>query len=197
MISFEIDTRAFERALTDLERNQLPFAISRALNDTAEDVKQAWEGDILRRLDRPTPFTQRAVFIQRSTKSRLVAVVGIKDTQAEYLRWQVTGGTQSARRRAIPLPAGQRRNRYGNAPRGAIKRALSKPNTFSGTVRGVSGIWQRMRSKSRPLKLLFAYEPRTTYSARLNLERPALSTARRVAQGHLARRVAEALATAR
>lgn len=195
MISFELDFRAFERALTDFEKQQLPFAASQALNDTARDIKRAWEGEIERRIDRPTPFTKRSVFIQRSTKRNLTAVVGIKDIQAEYLRWQVRGGVQSARRKAIPIPVQQRRNKYGNAPRRALQRALAKPNTFSGKVKGTAGVWQRR--KNRPPKLLYAYTRKAVYSPRLNLQRPALTVARRVYRGHMASRLVRAIATAR
>lgn len=197
MISIDLDTRPLEAALTEVERNQLPFALSQALNDTANDVKRAWEATIERQLDRPTPFTRRSVFVQRSNKRRLEAIVGIKDIQAEYLRWQVRGGTQPSRRQAIPIAVKQRRNKYGNAPRGSLQRLLAKPNVFSGRVKGRAGVWQRMKNKRRPLKLLFAYHATATYQRRLNLERPARQVTSRVIRGHVAHRLARALATAR
>lgn len=197
MFTIDFDMREFEAALTDFERNQMPFALSQALNDTAQDVMRAWQQEIDTKIDRPTPFTRRGVFVQRSSKQRLEAVVGIKDVQAEYLKWQVRGGTQSSRRRAIPVAVKQKRNKYGNAPRGSLRRVLAKPNTFSGRVKGRAGVWQRMKNKRRPLKLLFAYNASHQYQRKLNLERPARRVASRVVQGHLARRLSVAIATAR
>ena len=92
---------------------------------------------------------------------------------------------------------GQKRNRFGNAPRGALQRALRKPNTFSGVVNGQAGVWQRMRRPKGRLKLLYAYAPQARYEKKINLERPAVSVARRVYRGHVGRRLALALATAR
>ena len=78
--------REFERALSDAMHDQLPFALSRALNDTAEDVAGAWRAGLNYRLDRPTPFTLRAPFIQRrATKSSPTVIPAFRDIQAGYL----------------------------------------------------------------------------------------------------------------
>ena len=63
VLSFEAEFRTLERALTSLERRQLPFAVSQALNDTAKDVQRAMQNEINNKVDRPTPFTRRAVFV--------------------------------------------------------------------------------------------------------------------------------------
>ena len=54
--------------------------------------------------------------------------VGIKAKQAEYLGIQETGGERLPRGRALVLPSQARVNQYGNIPRKAVARALSRPN---------------------------------------------------------------------
>jgi hypothetical protein len=53
-------------------------------------------------------------------------------------------------------PAGIALNEFGNIQRGKIRQLLARKDTFSGTVRGISGIWQRTGHKG--LKLLVAYQ---------------------------------------
>ena len=55
-------------------------------------------------------------------------------------------------------------NRYGNFTRNYIKTQLAKPDTFSGTIGGVAGIWQR--SKRGKNKLLAVYKPSIEYDRR-------------------------------
>lgn len=201
MISFDHNIRAFERSLSDLARRQLPFATALALNDTAAEVREAWQVQMKRRLDRPTPFTLRGVFMRRASKRRLTATVGVKDVQAGYLKYQVRGGTRLPVGRAIPVPVGQRRNKYGNMPKGALKRVIAKPDVFVGKVGAVPGVWKRpRRTKAKKIKsptLLVAFEPRVTYQPRLDLERAAKGRARAAFPRHFSKRLKQAIATAR
>lgn len=201
MISFETDVRALERALTDFERNQLPFAVAMALNDTAEDVELVYKATLRRDLDRPTPFTMRGVYRTRAFKRRLWNEVGLKDIQSGYLKWQVKGGTRGAKRRAIPVPVNQKLNRYGNMPRGSVKRALARKDTFSGKVKGRAGIWKRpsksARRRGQGPRLLVAYEGRASYAPRLKFRSYAERKARAVFPMYLRARFAAALRSAR
>ena len=55
-------------------------------------------------LDRPNPFTQRGIGVNKSSKRRLIASVFIKDIQWKYLKWQVEGGIRHARQKLNPTP---------------------------------------------------------------------------------------------
>ncbi|MEX3008993.1 hypothetical protein [Hoeflea sp. TYP-13] len=195
-LSFESNIAEWTRYVDQKVRRQVPFATAKALTDTARrDCKPAAERLIRKRLDKPTPFTQRGVATRSASKRRLVATVFIKDIQAGYLRVQEKGGTTKPKGRAFLIPVRQRRNKYGNMPRGAVKAALAKPNTFSGKVRGVGGIWQRM--KSGRLKLLIRYEDQTTYRPRLGFHREMAKVASRAFPARFARSLAHAVKTAR
>lgn len=204
MIDVTADFRKLERMLDDVPRRQLPFAMMLALNDTAKDVKLAEERQMERKLDRPTPFTKRGVYVKRATKKSLTAWIGVKDQQAAYLKWQAGGGVRRPKRRALVIGAGLRRNKYGNLPRNAVARALAKPNTFATkkTGRGshlAPGIYQRgrkVRGKSK-LKLLVAFEPRAAYKPRFPFQATARRTAESVLASHLTRRIKEAVKTAK
>ena len=143
---------------------QMRFAQAVALTKTGKIAGEDFTKSLDRVLDRPTPFTKRGVGLIKATKERQVATVFVKDVQAGYLELQETGGTRRPKKRALVLPARGRINQYGNIPRGAVKAALARADTFSGTVRGVAGIWQ---SGKKGVKLLYAYQPSANYRPRL------------------------------
>ena len=187
--------RAFERALSDAARKQLPFAVSLALNEVAGAIKSNTVSRLHKDLDRPTPFTQRGVFISRASKRKLSAVVGFKDIQARYLRIQETGGVRRPKARAIVVPVAQRLNKYGNMPRNTIKRALARPDTFSGKVGNTPGVFQR--KKRGGLKMLAAYEKRANYTKRMDFEGNARKTATKRIPFHMKKAMTRAMATRR
>lgn len=201
MLKITFDIRAFEKALTDLERRQLPFAVAMALNDTAQDASVAEAAALSQHLDRPTPFTKRAYQIERATKSKPYAIVKARPIQAAYLQYQVFGGRRSPKGQALVVPSGAKLNAYGNLPKGAVKRALSQKNTFA-TKRGGrkakhlgGGVYQRLRGGG--LKKLMAFEPMAKYRVRLPFGQAARRSAESVFAMHFERRFTAALASAR
>lgn len=61
---------------------QVPFALSVALNKTAEEVVGVEQQVMERNFNRPTPFTVNSLFVKRSTKTDLKATVKPKDAGA-------------------------------------------------------------------------------------------------------------------
>lgn len=176
-ISFASNLRQVERDLSDVARRQLPFATSVALNDTALDVQAAVTSDLDDKLDKPTPFTRKAYGVRRSTKQSLEARVYAKPIQARYLSTLEDGGTRTPARRAIVTPQSVKLNQYGNLPRGAIKRQLAVPTTFSGTPKGGkggSGIYTRRAGK---LVKVISYASRATYKPTLGFRNTAAKAA--------------------
>jgi len=117
---------ALKRQIADAEK-QVRYAASRALNETAKEVRKAIPGELSKRLDRPTPFTTRedAMFIRGATKDRLEAAVVFKDRQASYLRYQLEGGVRQPTRKALRLPSAIGLDQHGNLPRGIIKQLVA------------------------------------------------------------------------
>jgi hypothetical protein len=185
----------FRRMMRKEQRSQLPFATARALTMTGKDAKARVEQQMGKVFDQPTPFTQRGVAALPATKAKLYSRVVIKDAQAKYLGIQEDGGIRRPAARALVVPFQARLNRYGNLPRGGVRRLLARDDTFSGVVRGVGGIWQRNRDGT--VRLLIAYEDQATYRPRFGFRRMVEKTARDRFDANFRRAFAEAMETAR
>jgi hypothetical protein len=128
--------------LQSLANRQLDFAASRALNDTAEQVRKAEIMEMQRVFDRPTPWTLNAFQIKPATKGNLVAVVEEKPAvgRRDYLYREAAGGARRSTavetllRHKLPyegliaaiLPADNARlDQYGNWSTGQRNEVLS------------------------------------------------------------------------
>lgn len=128
--------------LEAVSTRQLPFAMSRALNDTAEDVRQAEIAKMRSVFDRPTPYTLNAFQIKPSNKANLVAIVERKAdaSRRDYLTREAIGGPRNSTaietllRARLPyagiltaiLPADNARlDKYGNWSSGQRNEVIS------------------------------------------------------------------------
>lgn len=138
--------------MSDLEKRQVPFAMAKALTKTAQQV-QAEEVKVMQRtLDRPTPYTLKALYVKPATKADLSSAVYFKDKSsagkgnpaANWMLPQVAGGKRSLKRfesalrnRGI-LPHGMfvapgsacPTDAYGNIPGSFIVKILSYFKSF-------------------------------------------------------------------
>ena len=202
-INIQPDIRAVTKWLTALEKKQLPYATAVALTKTAGtkksakgSVKTVLQREMVRRLDRPTPFTVNSgLYTIPANKRRfpITSVVGIKGRQWKYMRYQVQGGTRTGR--GILVPVNVRLNKYGNIPRGSLRRAMGRSDTFRAKINGVNGFWQR--KKNGRLKLLAAYRPSARYKKRFDFYRIANRAARKLFPIHFNREMRNAIRTAR
>lgn len=139
------DLPALIAKIDHLRRDQLPYAIARAVTKTAQLVKRAEEYEMPFALDRPTPYTMSSLYLSPATKAIPVATVWLKDDAgkgtpaAKYLFPEIAGGARSVKRfekrlqlmgilppgmyavpgDAAPLDA------YGNVSAGLIEQILS------------------------------------------------------------------------
>lgn len=117
-ISVKADIEAARRKLDAVQRRQLPFAVSKALNETAYQVAAAEKREMRDVFDRPTPATLNAVRYRKSTKANLQAEVYIADflgkgnAPSRWLEAQVRGGLRRMKRFERALEA------VGAMPRG-------------------------------------------------------------------------------
>jgi hypothetical protein len=138
--------------MDDLAKKQVPYALSKALNKTTEDVKAEMVKQMPAKMDRPTPFTLNSLYIKYANKSRLVSEVGYKDKSqagkgnpaANWMHPQVEGGKRNVKRfeaalqRIGVLPKGMfvapgaacQLDAYGNIPAGLIVQVLSYFRAF-------------------------------------------------------------------
>lgn len=162
-----VDTRALERRLTALEREQLPFARSLAANQAAFETRQTVQRAMPLFLDNPTPYVVRSVLVQRGDKRRPAADVYINDFAGKgvppnkILRPVVRGVRRGQRpsERLLSragfitggegwVPAAVRRNRYGNVSQGQIVQILSGLRAF-GEVGFQANLTGRSRAAGR------------------------------------------------
>ena len=121
-LSVDVDLRQLTKAFDRLGR-EAPFAMALAMTKTAQQAQIDATAVMVRDLDKPTPFTQKAIGITKATKTNPVAHVFIKDKQADYLKFQIEGGTRVAERgKPVIIAHHKHRNKYGNLPRNKLRR---------------------------------------------------------------------------
>lgn len=123
-------------ALTDLEKEHVPFALARALQDVGQVGKKALNVELTSSFVSPTEFTKRGAFGTSVEKGETAVRVGVKDRQADYLDPEFFGGTRSRRpfesrlvtkfgtKFAIPTDV-IKKDRYGNVPPKVLRKMLS------------------------------------------------------------------------
>jgi hypothetical protein len=146
LIKVEVDEQGiFGRTLTDLEKTQIPYAMTLAINDTSFQVREQWNKAMPLVFDRPTPLTRNAVLYRKATKTNLAADIFIRDEAtkgtppSKYLQPEVEGGPRRQKRserwlqaRGL-MPAGHfavpgsaaKLDQYGNLRGGDLTKVLS------------------------------------------------------------------------
>ena len=156
---------------------EAPYAAIVMLNNLAFGSQSFLTGTMVAYMDRPTPFTLKGLGVQKASKATLQSKVFVRPIQSVYLQYQIEGGVRTPAGQALVIPTGRAKlNVYGNMPSGYVQKLLATPGVFSGTVRGVPGIYQRWTETWRAggtvnigsghLQLLVAYEPKARYAPR-------------------------------
>lgn len=91
------------RQFSELERQNLGFAVMQACNATAFEIRQSWARSAGRIFDRPTAMTLRAAQYRKATRQKLYAEI--------YLRDEASNGTPPAKYLAPQVEGGQRRKK--------------------------------------------------------------------------------------
>ena len=197
-LTVKTSIRAARRRLSVLQRRQLPFAVSRSLNDVAfmarkRIVERVW----------PASFTARnksfpkAVFrIEKSRKrpppimatpARLFDRLG-----RDYLKLQATGGTKRARGRNIAIPGRDLKR----GPKGVRKgfRPRQAPDRGDTYKRGGFIFQRQSRGKVR---LLYTLRPTARIDKRFRFFEEITKLGRQRFPAILARNLRNAIRTAR
>ena len=145
-------------------RKQIPFAASRAINETLFDMRTRVQMEAVQQLDKPTRFTVQGFQVSKSSKRNLTGSLFIESKRWRYLRWTIKGGRKTAADdggKALLFPRLKSRiNQYGNlkSKRKLISRAEAAKNQFVGKPdhASVAGIWQKLGGKRNPRLRLIA-----------------------------------------
>lgn len=198
-ISIKSDLKRLAKDLTHLQKKQIPFATSQALNDVAIDAQKALKAQAQKKFDRPTKATINSFRYKRSTKRNLTAEVFIADYAVDYLKYQIEGGTRTAAGRGTGVPVNAKLNKYGNIT-GRRKGLIKNKRQFIATIKGITGVWEggRMaKGKMQPLKLIVAFEKSVTYRKRFDYFKIINGVVKNKFNKHMHKRLTAAIASAK
>jgi hypothetical protein len=105
---------------------QFQFAAAVALTKSVKAAQAVMPSVQQSVFDKPTTFTTQGFYTQAARKDNLQAVIGVKDKQAEYLAYQIKGGSRAPKRKALRLPSVVQLNEYGNLPAGLIRQLVAR-----------------------------------------------------------------------
>lgn len=194
------DIRGTARYLTDVQRRQVPFATSGALNDTAFGVRtrivtRTWPRAFQVKNRR---FAGVAFRVAKASKRKLVASVYDR-LGRDYIARHITGGTKRPRGRhvAVPQPG------VGRTAGGAVRKAqrprqiLNRKGAYKVPLRkGGEGVFLRTRGAKRGT-FMYALATSARIRRRFPFHEDAARSAGRQFPAHFRRRLRRALATAR
>lgn len=163
-IKIKDNIKQFTKGLSSFEKKQIPFAVATGINTTLFGLRKEMGKQTVKKLDRPTPATQKGFTIKKANKRNLTGALAIKDFVADYLKYQIDGGIrQTGKKIPVPYTQNARLNKFGNIPnkrKGLIKRPTKQ---FIAKIGGVSGVFQRSGRGGKQVKLLIAFEDSVTY----------------------------------
>lgn len=146
-LSISSNARQLERTLTALEKKNLPFASSQAVNRLARQALDDVQAKMAEVFDRPTPWTLRAFFWKKATLRAPTAEFHARDFAGKgtpawkYLTPETFGGTRRMKRFERALEArfgtgfstpgkGASLDAYGNISQSDVNRILSALGAF-------------------------------------------------------------------
>ena len=148
-INVSADVKKAKKQLSRIQKKQIPFALSRAINDSLEDAERAEKGAIRNYIDRPTPWAMRGFKVNRSHKTRLRGSLEIQPSQWSYLKYQIEGGTSRRAGKPHAIPSGVATNKYGGMTRNKVRTLLRQKGTFIATDRRRQGSIQADQGRAQ------------------------------------------------
>jgi len=173
-INLKSNIKELTKKLDRVQKKQIPFATSKAVNLSGVKVlsamnsqaKTKFEGgataSTLRAFKIPKGLKGKRHNIEFSDKNDLSMTIKMPNWAEEYLQWQVFGGVKAeSKKQAVPTH-NKRLNKFGNIA--GRKSGLVKGNKqFIATIKGITGVWQRYGKGGRQVKLLIAFEDDVAY----------------------------------
>lgn len=142
-ISIFANVRQLERSLSQVEREQIPFAQAQAATKLARAALIAVKDAMRKDFDRPTPYTLRAFYVKPAFKRDPSAEIRAREFAGKgtpgwkYLAPEAFGGSRRQKRFERALEAalgtsdftvpgrGAKLNAYGNISQGNVEQILS------------------------------------------------------------------------
>ena len=161
-IKISTNIKQFSKGLNNAAKKKLPLITRSAINNTLFGLKKEMAKQTNKKLDRPTPFTQKGFFINKAKGKKLSGSLFIRPEVAKYLRWVIDGGLRTEKRMIpIPYPPNAKLNKFGNIV-GKRTGLIKKKSQFIGTIKNITGVWERF-NKGKNVKLIIGFKPSAQY----------------------------------
>lgn len=159
-VNIETNIERVAKQLSIIEKKQIPFAVSVAINETIgktskQGLRAVMGREMNKKLDRPMKRTTTAFYFHRSSKRNLSATLGFYDWAANFMQYLVHGGMRTSDKN-IPVPYKHANlNSYGNI-RGKKSGLIKKNSQFFGKIGKASGVFERVKDASPKLIIGFS-----------------------------------------
>ena len=123
-----------------------------------------------------TRFTQRNFFFHKSTKRELTAEVFWDESNADYMKFQVAGGTRFPKQKSVLVPTSHSKkylDAYGNFRPSVLDEMFGgkNPKYFKGVPKGAKrqseGIWERYgrqtKTGGQKIRMVAAFKGNAQY----------------------------------
>ena len=199
----DLQLQKLSKGLSNLEKSQIPFAASRAINkivyETAFFVRKAANrGYHLG----ATRFTQSGFQYTKSTKQLLNAVVYVRKDN-EYILNTTNGGVVKPKKRTLVQPVQININKYGNITRGKVRKlASNKDKYFIGKPKGrpnnprYAGLWERPKDRKGSPRMLVSFKNQRYQKRFFPAQEIGAKYARRIFPKYFNKYLSEAILTA-
>jgi|GEM_PF-3586906 len=172
-IDISSNIKQVKKALTKVEKKLIPAATTYTVNELAFKISRQ---EMPKRADKvftggATGWTKRGFAYKKAKRGQSSSKVFIRDSQAEYMKYQIDGGTRRPERVAISIPTHKtRKNKYGNVTPGQWNKLITdKKKFFTGKPKGAKhptngGIYQRLGKGGKKNYIMrAAYKDSATY----------------------------------
>jgi hypothetical protein len=195
-MDFRLDSniKEFTRELNAIQRQQIPFATSRAINDVAVMAQDQVISGIPRVFNNIKKWWLKqqptGIKVQFSNKSNLHAAV---HTSAYFAKMQEEGGTKQPRTaKNLAVPTARVAKKYRTS-HGARELMDANKNVF----RTSKGVFRRTGKKRYPIQLLWSFTPTAKIKPRFRFYDTCKAAVQRNFEVQFKMRLAQALATAK
>lgn len=189
--------KAVAKMLAVTDARQVPFILSKAINDTAKDVQTEVRKNIPGRFTLRRQWIVQGIRVKPSSKSNLEALVYSRD---DFMNLQETGGDKTPRGRYVAIPTSLVRRtpkdviRKGDRPKNLGDKAQIEEyngNKFLALKKARRG------KNGNQLRFLYLLIPRADIDQRLKLREDGARVSQAVFQRRLQEAIEFAMRTAR
>ena len=161
-VSIKNNIKEVTKGLNGIQKKQVPYATMLAINNTLFQLKKEMGKQTVKKLDRPTPATQKGFLFTKATKARLIGVLFMKDFVEDYMKYQINGGIRSSGHSFVVPTKNSRLNKFGNII-GKRSGLIKNSKQFFGSFNGITGVYERT-NKGKKIKLIHALVKSVTYT---------------------------------